>query len=780
MGFKVAARTILQLGSELISSDSIALYELIKNSFDARTKTGVRIKVYVRMAPFACRALKLEINALIKVRASEKARFEAVDKFKQRALKALDPTAPNLPRLRRQIQEADGELELLEVIEEANFITISDTGEGMSLEELSSVYLTIGTRSRLKVRSTPVDDKPILGEKGLGRLAVMRLGMKLKVTTSRAGEKRQNLLVIDWKTFETEDDSLLSDVDVQPKLSSVKDDPESSGTTIHVSDLNADWSIARLKSIARDDFSRIMDPFSSVPLRVFFEFNDETVTIDRFKTLLFDNSDAELHATVKKLPGRGWELRGNIDYKFRQRKKSLHLSEDHLLAAAGLESRSELDELGAFSVLCYWFNRRRIAAIEGIGDKSAVRDLVDRWGGGLMVFRDGFRVHPYGGPNDDWLELDPIAFKSQGYKVNRKQIIGKVDITSFGNPNLKDQTNREGLRETPAKLAFVEILKHVLTDLRSFMTEVDDEFRKKELLDIDRLEERVEVAQERLEVALNSFQERFPREKPVIRTLKEIGDEINSVVSQARDLIGGVEARQNQLVHLAGIGLMVEIVAHELNRTALYTLTLLTEGDFDEVSDHVQTTMDLLAVQLKTIQKRLRILDPLSTAGRQVKERFDLVEWIQTILSGHEAEFEREGIELSITVTPKSTSEYRVRAVKGMIVQVLENLVANSVYWLRRTKKLNPRFSAKIEIVIDTAERQVRVIDNGPGVELDRESDIFLPFVTTKPAREGKGLGLYVSREIAKYHGGDLYLSPEPTVHPAALNTFVFELPSED
>jgi signal transduction histidine kinase len=41
-------------------------------------------------------------------------------------------------------------------------------------------------------------------------------------------------------------------------------------------------------------------------------------------------------------------------------------------------------------------------------------------------------------------------------------------------------------------------------------------------------------------------------------------------------------------------------------------------------------------------------------------------------------------------------------------------------------------------------------------------------------------LGLYVSREIARYHGGDLYLSPETTIHPEALNTFVFELPSEE
>ena len=42
--FRITARTVLELGSELISSDIIAFYELIKNGFDARTKSGVDLR----------------------------------------------------------------------------------------------------------------------------------------------------------------------------------------------------------------------------------------------------------------------------------------------------------------------------------------------------------------------------------------------------------------------------------------------------------------------------------------------------------------------------------------------------------------------------------------------------------------------------------------------------------------------------------------------------------------------------------------------------------------
>jgi hypothetical protein len=56
--FKVSARTVLELGSELISSDIIALYELIKNGFDARTTSGVEIHFNVVLRRNAYLSLK--------------------------------------------------------------------------------------------------------------------------------------------------------------------------------------------------------------------------------------------------------------------------------------------------------------------------------------------------------------------------------------------------------------------------------------------------------------------------------------------------------------------------------------------------------------------------------------------------------------------------------------------------------------------------------------------------------------------------------------------------
>ena len=103
----------------------------------------------------------------------------------------------------------------------------------------------------------------------------------------------------------------------------------------------------------------------------------------------------------------------------------------HLLAIAGVSSPAVLLSLGPFQMQMFWFNRRILTAVEGIGELQAVRERVAQWSGGLMVYRDGFRVYPYGGPDDDWLDLDRKAFATSGFKVNRAQIVGKVDISTL-------------------------------------------------------------------------------------------------------------------------------------------------------------------------------------------------------------------------------------------------------------------------------------------------------------------------------------------------------------
>ena len=151
---------------------------------------------------------------------------------------------------------------------------------------------------------------------------------------------------------------------------------------------------------------------------------------------------------------------------------------------------------------------------------------------------------------------------------------------------------------------------------------------------------------------------------------------------------------------------------------------------------------------------------------------------IRQIVEGHQAEFNRHGIESTIEVTPSGNS-MTVHLVKGMIIQIIENLIANATYWLKHRKLLDPTFVPHITFRIDSRGRRIFVTDNGPGVNVESIEDIFQPFYTTKPPGEGKGLGLYIARELAKYHRASVTVSEIHRVHSDRLNTFVLTLPPE-
>src|SRR5262249_55715528 len=157
--------------------------------------------------------------------------------------------------------------------------------------------------------------------------------------------------------------------------------------------------------IATDEFSRFTDPFDKKPrFPISLRFNDQTVVIPRFDEILFENSHAYVHAEFTVGPDKA-ELAGKITYSLRSKENTFRVNLAELVSIPGPDLEP-LKSLGPLKVCFYWFNRRIMTEIEGIGDKRRVQELVNRWSGGLMVFRDGFRVKPYGSPDDDWLDLD--------------------------------------------------------------------------------------------------------------------------------------------------------------------------------------------------------------------------------------------------------------------------------------------------------------------------------------------------------------------------------------
>ena len=799
MHFRVAARTILHLGAELISSDDIALYELIKNAFDAGSRR-VDINAVIRIPHDAHTELRARLEEEIEREKPVKGKKQQpdviiVDVLQEQIISQIDNSAPDADIYQEQVQEATSLEELQYLLEEANYIEIIDTGEGMSLKDLNDIYLTIGTRSRLEQREnqrqhvagkggkTASSVKPILGEKGVGRLSAMRLGNRLFVKTSKKGESRWNVLEIDWSLFSHESEDLIEDIEITPKHGEVKEDANISGTTIYISSLTSGWTEGKLTTIANYEFSKLTDPFtpkSRYPIAL--RLNGELITIPRLDEIVFRYAHATVEAEffIDKVVGP--KLVGRVNYLLRRKQKTFSLEGAHLLSSAEVSSLRTLHSLGPFKVLLYWFNRRLLTASQGVAEVKRIKDLVDIWAGGLMVYRDGFRVYPYGDPNDDWLDLDRIALASPGYKVNRRQIIGKVEISSFWNPCLVDQTNREGLRESSEKRALVKMLQHILsTQFRTFLNKVDEEVQAREPLRFDEIEARVEIQERQVQGSLRLLRQRHPEEAALINQLGESLEVIQGLIKEAKELADSYDKGRTQLVHLASLGLMVEIIAHELNRATSNTIATLSSAGDGNVSHNVGSLFNTLETQLKTIQKRLRILDPLSTSGRQVKDTFDLVDWIREILNSHSGQFRRHSIRLRFNVEPETAREsLRITAVKGMFVQILENLIGNSVYWLKQQRIIDRTFKPELTVVIHTRKREISITDNGPGIDPELRETVFQPFVTTKPPGEGKGLGLYISREIAEYNSAILYLSDIPTIHPDKLNTFVLALDVKD
>lgn len=775
MAFRITARTLLELGAELISSDAIALYELIKNSVDAGSEV-VKIRIQSVLLHSKYQQALEDIDEKVPLKTVEGSLngwfiADSPSLARREFLSMLKEAGNNRSRFREALVKAYHDL---------NFIEVEDEGEGMTFEDLETVYLTIGTRSRRNEKAQWESDaatghRIILGDKGVGRLSVMRLGDRLDVITSKLGEPAWNTLSIDWRSFSHESEALLHEVHVAPERGATKEDPSYKGMKIKISGLKSDWERTKLNTLLESEFARMVDPFDRWRANKLFRiyFNDVQITIPKIEKRLFELAHAEVNFQFHYDKDTGKPVvSGDMDYRLHTTKKrAITISEAELVAITGARPQI-LRALGPFDVRFIWFNRLHLTALDGIGTKKDVGQLVNKWAGGLMVFRDGYRINPYGGPDDDWLQLDKKAFARRGYKLNRNQVIGRIRL-SWRNKYLIEQTNREGLVDNQYKDAFLNILKRVLEDFKTFSQIIQDNIKREELVSVGTLRERVKSAKTEIHKKIRQLAVEVPEQSSSLREVERLVTQLASHIDGVEDIISDYKDERQKFVHLASIGLMVELILHELGRASANTLGTLESIDLEVLPGQLPSTFKTLEAQLKTLQKRILSLDPLSTARRQVKEKFDIAEIVQQVVDARTAQAERHGV--VVRIGPKNV-EWTVTAVKGMIIQIIENLLANSFYWTKHQTLVEPLFIPEINIIIDKASKTISIKDNGPGIAISRAEEIFLPFVTSKPPGKGNGLGLYIAREMAEYHNWTLELSRVSRQNQNVLDTFILDL----
>lgn len=777
MPFKITARTIIQLGGELISSDGVAFYELIKNAIDAKSKR-IDIAVY-QSIPFD---VSSQVAAdMLKLQESPKKVSTAKLAELREAIRSNWIKHARSKPLLEHVESAKDITQLLQTLRLANFIEFADVGQGMSRKHLEDVFQTIGTPFRLLQQQQSIaTDAPLLGEKGLGRLSSIRLGDLMTVKTTQAGDSKWHVQEIDWSEFRKDPSRLLQDVPIPSVTQVAKEAVQIQGTVIGIANLHDDWSERKLEDIAAIDLCKFRDPFESKSrFTISLTFNDRAIPIPQIDNLLFEHSHAFAKASLS-FDSKGTPiLRGEIDYHRFDRHTTFEAKDIDVLKAAKVKNPELLKRLGPFTVSLHWFNRLYSTAIDGIGTQKQVRDLIRQWAGGLMVFRDGFRVHPYGGPEDDWLDLDKEAFRSGGYKLNRQQIIGKVDISRRLNPALKDQTNREGLCDCIEKHALKSLLQHILRKrFKTFLEKTEGEYQKQNVVTFGDLRDRFGSQRESIQQTVQELK-RLSRThsdlKPIISRFEQAIGEIDDALRDAEVVHESLEEKRTRFLKLAGVGLMVEILAHELQRSVFASMSALTDA-ISEINDpNIASALKSSRVQMKSLEKRLRVLDRLSTSGRQRKEVFDPAAAVREIFSGRKAQFDRHSIKSS--VVSKGNATCTVEYVKGMFYQIIENLTENAVYWLKEQLAIDPSAHLSITVTVDPESRRLLFSDTGTGVAKSDSEQVFLPFYSLKPDDEGKGLGLYICRDIAEYHGGNISLVEHGMDKDHRLRTFSLDLP---
>lgn len=785
--FKVCARTVLELGAELISSDVIAFYELIKNAFDAKSSNGAEIHFEVT----------IRRNDYLKFRKRATEGLVNLTSIKADLYKELDASAPqdSLERFRKSIAEAKDTESFTAALDAAynaeNRIIVSDTGMGMSEKELTDNYLVIGTASRKReidaasIKSVATKQRPpYLGEKGIGRLSVMRLGETLTVETAKKNDKHLNLLKIDWSDFNNLD-AMLDEIDIVPERGAAKPESDWNGTRLIIGALSADWTHDRVKALSLHDFARLTDPFADARKRprIAVFWNGNRVPIAQMDHHLLEHA----HASVK---GRFFTgasgpaiectfeaLNLGFEHPREVEKRVFELPElEGTITGTSREIPiSALEQLGEFEFEAYWYNRKLLGAIDSIGNQNHVRELQRRWSG-ILLFRDGFRVFPYGEDDDDWLALDRRALGSTGYLLNKAQFVGRVTISRLGNPHLIDQTNREGLRVCPEQQAFVNLLQLAIQyHLRDFLKDVQRR-HKDQPLDLTEAKTDVSNLEKRANAALRKIKQMAPNSADTIEELQHTFFEIKEFFERAQSRITEIENENRQMLQIAGVGLLVEVVAHELARSTENALSALEALRGRDVPEQIGGLLNSLRSEMTTVSKRLRVLDPLSVSGRQTKEVFSLNTLIEDILSGHELQFKRHGVRIKVA---QPETAVRIRAVKGMLVQIMENLISNSLYWLDIRSQHEPDFQPVITIKVGTNPLTISYEDNGRGIAKENREKVFRAFFSLKEKSKRRGLGLYIARECAEYHSGSLTLSEHVNRETGRLHRFILELPDE-
>lgn len=548
---------------------------------------------------------------------------------------------------------------------------ITDDGRGMNLDEVKRLFMVAGYSE--KDSKPDIQNRVATGEKGIGRFASDRLGSALEVETKVAGDTEGTVILIDWNRFNTRKKKF-NQITVpfsRRRLTFLK--AGQGGTRLKITHWREPWNPASIEELRRV-LAQLFNPFAppkdfSIDLQVV----DSEKLSGPVETTPITRPDFDLRFTIKK--------NGVLERTL----KRTPTSTQERKTTTSVEGAENL--VGLHARFYYYVNKPK-------------RDQTHKYPAGVFLFRDGFRIEPFGNKTADWLGIGEKRAKRAGHAhIVPSRLFGFVSISRQEHEGLRDTTSREALLDTEEARALVHLLK-------------------KEILDFLEEEIRRGVAEPRWEESKKS------------------------------------KAAELQRVRFQALSVMSSGVAHELRQplqalrseAGNITTRLRQLNIEDAVIQKAQKSIDL---SIERIDQRIQLISALTGTKLDVPTKIDLSKVIKEECAPLAERGKQHQIEFIFDL-PESHESVVSDALVRMIVK---NMVENAINALiditaGRNRRINVGLSH------DGEDHIVSVQDNGMGIPADIREKLFKEFSTDTTG--GMGVGLYVCQLLLKSHDGEI------------------------
>jgi signal transduction histidine kinase len=778
----ISAHVVVQLGEELVTDVEQALLELAKNAYDADSRS--------------C-SIKVEPNWELH---------------------------PGDPAYKLLYGSDLGEPKKI------GRIRIRDYGTGISKDAVDHGWLRISAslkrvdgnqrKAKTQLGRTPV------GDKGLGRLATMKLGQVLRMKTAVEEETSWRTVMFSWNDFTQ--DRTLDEVTVIVGTDA-EEAVEEKGTMIEVLGLtNRDeWADANyVEKHLIPHLSSLINPFQG------FDNFEISLNTGRHQYDLQSLDDGVLNLSSSKFSFRwdgkemlqeGWissslfrgergeekELRFNELFGDVERPKLIEwLGKDKKLKDKGIsfdvqapwfcKFSDRMDaavfpsdkkfqggkDPGPFQATFYYFLfhefiKQKLTAAQVSSETIQAMSQ-------LAIYRDGFRVRAH----RDWLRLsEGTTSGSSFYGLRPANVMGFFSISNEENPGLIEKSDREGFLDNPEFRGFMilgmkardyanSVLEAIRKSVREYSKRLNDggvSTRKQLVETINTASAKAEKSLIQLRNELAQTQKELEQSRKVMRetTTGSIAtnDEhrksdraVDDHISNVNRVIGEIgltverqtktsmilaemstddEDYATRMLDAAAVGLAARSLGHELNeltRQLKDGVARISAVNKQLKNPELATAVKTLTGAIRELGKMISTIDPMLPGSRTVRENIELAKFLTEYVDARDATAARNGIKLNLVLADNETSLV-VRFNRTRLLQIVENLFQNSIYWLNHGPL--PQQGVK-QILIRITSRGFVWSDTGPGIRPSIESSIFDAYVSDKPKSEGSGIGLHV------------------------------------